>query len=245
MMFSLDQMYLMYKHRLHKYKADIVVVGLSSNPTDGLGNQYIPFRFRSEVNMPFLKPRFELKSGGLKLLPVPGKQKYENLFKSSDLLELLSRDDLYYKEFRDFTRFGILPLSGSIWYIYKRAHNLTKLLRGDFANLPLLKLLMYQLDDEATGQNAFVIFMILPDSKAFAPTSWRKFLPDHFGRLIDELTSDGIEVLDVRDTFRQSGLSRWDLYIEDGIHYTPNGNRIIAQLLYDKITTITENKPDH
>ncbi|MEW5924297.1 MAG: hypothetical protein AB1746_09945, partial [Candidatus Zixiibacteriota bacterium] len=43
MRYSLDQAYLYYSKRLHRYQADVIVVELCSMPCDGLKNQYIPF----------------------------------------------------------------------------------------------------------------------------------------------------------------------------------------------------------
>ncbi len=115
MLFGLDQMLLDYEDRLGAFEADVVVVGLSENAMAGLANRYIPFRRRSETNMPYFKPRFAIESGRLRLIPVPPRDAYERLLTRADLLPELRETDDFYGEFAAFKRCGWLPLSGAAW----------------------------------------------------------------------------------------------------------------------------------
>jgi hypothetical protein len=233
---TLDQEYLAYKHRLHEYQANVVVVGLPGGLSEGLDNQYLPFRAQGAHGMPYLKPRFELNSGELSLLPLPPKWMHDNYFKSSDLCRLLEQTDAGYSEFDSFKRFGQLPFSGTIWYLCKRGRNLSRLIWGDNRSVPLLKSLMAAMVSEGEAHGASVVFLILPDLDITAPGGWRKYLPDHYAALLDELREERFDIVDARQVLLDSGLPMWELYYTDAYHYTPTGNRVIAEALKDRIS---------
>ncbi|MBI5235179.1 MAG: hypothetical protein HY886_02890 [Deltaproteobacteria bacterium] len=228
MLYSLDQSYLAYKHRLGEYKADVVVVGLGATPGAGLMNRYIPFRFRQEHNMPFFKPRFELTGNTLNLIPLPPKQAYEEIFSVPAILSNLASSDAHYNEFKAYTRFGLTPIFASIRYIYNKAQRLVSLINHDDRDAPLLKALMSAMVMEAESRGAIVIFMMLPDQTTTAPGRLRGLLPDHYGSMVKELSGAGFNVLDARETLRRSGMPMRKLFYYDGIHYTAVGNREIA-----------------
>lgn len=228
MLYSLDQVYLAYKHRLGDYKANVVVVGLGAYPAVGLMNRYIPLRARQEHNMPFFKPRFELKSNVLNLIAMPPKQAYEEIFNDSAILSNLAVTDAHYNEFKAYTRFGLTPIFSSLHYIYNKAGNLADLTNGDNKGKPLLKALMSAMVTQAEARGAVVIFVTLPDLGTISPGRLRKFLPDHYGNMVKELQSAGFNVLDARRTLRDSGMPVRKLFFDDGVHYTSAGNSVIA-----------------
>jgi hypothetical protein len=235
MMYSLDQSYLAYRHKLGAYKADVVVVGLSAYPTAGLFNQYILFRFRDEHQMGCLKPRFELRPDGLVLIPPPPKRVYEKIFSSSELLAALEESDAYYGEFSAYKRLGFLPLSGTAYYVYRRARNFVRLVRWNDDGMDLLKELMDGIVEVAGEREAKVIFMVLPDVRSASPGGWRRLLPDHYGRMVAELKDEGYNLMDARLTLRESGIPVWDLYFADYQHYSSTGNRVIGEALREMI----------
>lgn len=238
MLYALDQVYLDYKERLGGYQADVVVVGLSVDPTAGLLNQYLPFRVKSESKMPFFKPRFEIASGTLSILPVPSLRAYESLFDRPDVLETLAKSDAYYSEFSRYKRFGLMPGTNLLYALYKRVRSNTRFMGGsggETGGMPLLKKLLDQIGLEARRRHAAVIFMALPDLKSVAPGIWERLRPDLYAERVNDLKAEGYPLLDLRPFLRKSGLPPEKLFDSDGSHYTPAGNRIIAAALKEVI----------
>jgi hypothetical protein len=236
MLYALDQMYLAYHRELHKYNANVVIVGVAPNETAGLLNRYVPFRNRAEINMPFFKPRFVLNNDIPELIAVPPGSEQKSFFDKPDLLRSLQASDHYYPEFMLYQHFGLMPISSGALYLYKRAKNITGMLRGaEDESTPLLKAIMAMILSDARSQGASVIFLALPDMASTYPPQWRKYFPDKYGLLINQLAASGLKLLDVREAFRRSSLAAPQLYAADGIHFTPRGNRVIAQLLRREI----------
>ena len=200
MLYTLDQVYLDYKERLGGYKADVVVVGLSVDPTAGLLNQYLPFRVKSESKMPFFKPRFEIASEALSILPVPSLRAYESLFDRPDVLKTLAKTDAYYPEFSRYKQFGLMPGSDLLYALYKRVRSNTRFMGagGETEGMPLLKKLLDRIGLEARRRHAAVIFMALPNLKSVAPGLWERWQPDLYAERVSALKAEGYPLLDLR-----------------------------------------------
>ncbi|MFC2088227.1 hypothetical protein ACFLSX_01370 [Calditrichota bacterium] len=242
MLYSLDQSYLAYKHYLSKYNAQIIVVGLSGDPTAGLTNRYVPFWTPSEENMPIIKPRFKFNSDSLTLIEVPPLQIYKNILNNSELLHQLSETDGYYKDFFAFKLFGLTPITYSGWYIFKRGLNFVNLTNKNYNNLNLLVSIMHQLRNCVKSHGAKIIFMILPSSQTTSENVWRKYLPDQYASMINFLKKENFIILDARKVLRESGKPLWKLYGEDESHYSAEGNYIIAMGLKKTINAIYDNR---
>ncbi len=100
--------------------------------------------------------------------------------------------------------------------------------------------LMRRLDDEAAKRGARVVYMVLVDQATTFPSRLRARLPDQFRALVDKVREEGFIVLDVRQVLRDSGEPPWRLFFEDGDHFRPTGNRIIAVAL----KPLVETSPD-
>ena len=230
MLYALDQSFLAYRERLHGYQANVVVVGIDSDPVAGLQNHYVPFRFPAEVNMPYLKPRFTMRDGGLSLVPVHPRQMLAEALKSpTGLLEFLSRNDSFYFEFETFERFGLSPFSGGLRYFYLRARSVYQSLFPAEEALVLFESLSDAMVKEGEKHGAKVVFLTLPDATAFGSSRWRNYLPDRFGEALDALKHRGHEVVDARNLLQQSKLPVTQLFLEDKAHYRPAANRVIAE----------------
>lgn len=232
MLYTLDQIYLDYKERLGRYKVDVVVVGLpGEESTPGLLNQYIPFRVRAESKMPFLKPRFEMRSDALSMLPVPSLKVFEGLLKTPALLKTLEKTDAYYGEFSGYKRFGLMPGSNVIYSLYKKIRAEARLTGETDEGMPILKKLIDRMALQGRERNAAMVFVALPDLKTVAPRLWQRVLPDRYAARVKELKGEGYTLLDVRPALRESGLPPEELFDADGVHYSSAGNRIIAAAL--------------
>jgi len=229
MLYSVDQSCLAYEHDLKKYNPQIVVVGLSGNPTDGLVNQYIPFRMVEEENIPFLKPRFIYNSGILSLIGLPPLQSCRNILKDPELLQQISGTDEYYSEFTAYKSFGFTPLAAAARNLFRRTSNFINLINTKSDNLDLLVAIMNRLSDNVQSHDAQIVFMILPNLQTTSPSGWRKYLPDQYAFMVNRLKGEKFTIYDIRDTLIESGQSLWKLYGKDHGHYSPEGNRIIAK----------------
>ncbi|MEW6050306.1 MAG: hypothetical protein AB1644_04495 [Candidatus Zixiibacteriota bacterium] len=231
MLYTLDQMYLAYSNRLWQYNANVIAVGLPYHPSDGLDNRYLPLRYPQEVYMPHFKPRLIMRDTALTLMPVPHRDIWRTVFQHNDLLDSLVASDEYYAEFTGYQRCGFSPLASLGWWTYKKARGLFGILSDERETSPLVLTLMRRLKDEAARHDAKVIYMLIPDQATAFPSRWRKRLPDQFGTLVANLRKEGFTMVDVRQVLRDSGEPPWQLFFEDGGHFRPLGNRLIADAL--------------
>ena len=238
MLYSLDQCLLAYQGGLHRLGADVVVVGLSDEPDEGLTNRYLPFRCRTEVLMPFFKPRFVLEGATARLVPVPTRERWRTLLASPTLLDSLARDDACFGDFESYRRLGWMPLSAGLRRAVLVFRKMSRLVAGRAEAGPLARLLMRRLVEEAAQHHARTVFILLPDRSATFPSSWRRLLTDRHAAVLDELRCEGFVVLDGREPLRTSGLQPWQSYQWDGIHYSPAANRILADRLMGLIRSL-------
>lgn len=235
MLYSLDQTVLAYTGGLHRFGADVVVVGFSMPPGDMLTCRYVPFIQRTQVRMPYFKPRFVEEEDSLRFVPVPALASWRRMFTSTAVFDSLERDGGYLGEFESYRRFGLTPVSAGLWQMAKRAHNLYSLLWGGEENLSLVVSLMRELADAAGGHQARVIFVALPQRQEAFPSGVRRRLPDRYAGTVAALRQRGFVVLDGRAPLRASGLSPSRLFTADGKHFTPAGNRVLAAGLQEMI----------
>lgn len=235
MLYALDQTFLDYKSRLYKYNPSLLIVGISASPQDGLLNQYVPFRSPKEVNMPYLKPRFRLASHKLELLPLPDRELHREILDNSELLSMLRETDEYYAEFNTYKHFGLMPFSYGMWRTCVKVRNLLRIVRKDPAKNDLLKAIMTMLVNEANSHGTKVLFMVLPDVQSISPGRVRRFLPDEYGRMVEDLKSSGFWILDIRETIRTSGKSLGEVFWWDNFHFLAEGNRLIADAIREEI----------
>jgi hypothetical protein len=231
MLYSLDQMVLAYTGGLHRFGADVVVVGFSMPPGHMLTCRYVPFLQRSQVRMPYFKPRFVEEGDSLRFVPVPPLSAWRRMFTSTATFDSLERDGGYLGEFESYRRFGLTPLSAGLWQAGRRAHNLSSLLRGDEENLSLVVRLMRELVAAAGQRQARVIFIALPQRQQTFPSGVRRWLPDGYAGTVAVLRQRGLVVLDGRVPLRASGLPASSLFTGDGKHFTFAGNRVLAAAL--------------
>jgi len=74
---------------------------------------------------------------------------------------------------------------------------------------------MQRLEAEAGSHNASVVFMLLPSQTLTYPSAWRRWLPDHYGRIVEELRKRGFTLLDGRRVLRQANRAPWQVYAPD------------------------------
>ena len=231
MLYSLDQMVLAYQGGLDRFGADVVVVGLPALPGNGLTSRYVPFLQRSQVRMPYFKPRFVLEGDTLRLVPVPSRERWRSMLNSSAVLDTLARDDGYAGEFASYRRFGLTPLAAGLRVVFDRSRNIVRRLRGEMEAMPLARRLMHELVASAARHDARVIFVVLLQRPETFPSRLRRLLPDRYGETVSGLRREGFVLLDSREVLRASGLPPGRLFTPDGKHLMPAANRLIAARL--------------
>ncbi len=237
MMHSLDQMVLAYAGDLHRFGADVVVAGLSAQPGVGLSNRYLPFLQRSQERMPYFKPRFVQEGENLRLVPVPTLDQWRTLLRSPRMIDSIGVDEGCLYNFESYRRFGLTPLAAGLRHIAIRTQNLHRLRSGNLVAMPLVCRLMHMLADEALARHARAVFMLLPSRRELAPPPWRRILPDYYDSVLAAFRRERFLVLDGRALLRASGLPPERLYAEDGVHFQPEANRVLAAGLRDLLRT--------
>jgi hypothetical protein len=241
MVYSLDQCLLSYRYSLYKYNANLVIVGLDLGSIEGLLNHYIPFRVRDEKNMPYLKPRFELINGSMQLISISPESQLANIPDSPELLEFLEKHDQFYYYFRGYCRMGLFPLTASIRAIYRKMASLYEYLVADKGKDNLLLAVMDDMVYAARTHDAQVVFIMMPHQDDFTKTSIHRFFPDTYARMFHLIESRGFSVVDIRRVFLMSNQSASQLFHEDGTHYTPLANHLIARVLKNR--NLSSNLP--
>lgn len=229
MRYELDQVVLQYERRLAPFNATHLVVGLPGAGSQGLLNRYLPFRFHFDVDdMPFVKPRAVLHDTGLIWLEPPSPTLWRNYLSRGEFVRAVSITDGFRNRFAEYEECAFTPIASCIGAFFRRLGNLRRLLLGNQESLPLELRLMAELDSAAAANHAAVVYLLLPDIEVVQPPGWRRYLPDHYHTLLDSLRAHGHNVLDIREVFRNSGLPPRELYLNDGYHFSPRGNQLIA-----------------
>lgn len=243
MLFGLDQSLLLMQRKLETAVPKAIVIGLSENGIFALGNRYVPFRSRRESAMPYLKPRFVLDGSALVLLPTPPQSAYADLLGQGRLLRDLSASDEYYSEFSAYRHFGLLPISGALWDGYRKGRATWSAATGRALASPLLYRVLNELQRDARSRGSAVVILVLPTRAIVDPSRLKRLLPDRHGALVRGLREAGFVVIDGRDALAGSGRPAHELYHADGVHYTRDGNRIIAASLSPVVHTLIQDLP--
>lgn len=226
MLYGVDQSYLAYKHRYFRFNPDVVVLGLDTSPEEALGNIYIPLRRRSEVLMPYVKARFQLRDDALQVVEPPLQLLRDSNTSAEQLLEFLSDRDDFFFAFENFRRFDFTPLS----YLVERTGNKIRKLqmyvqKEATSQEQLLLALLMQFRRELDAENKQLVLLLLPDHETVAANhNWSPDLYRHL-RLCALLQRSGFEFVDMRAAMKAR---RHELFHADGVHYTAEGNQIAA-----------------
>jgi len=232
MLYSVDQMYLAFDRQLLEFQPDVVAVGIGGDPFKPLFGRFVPFFAPWETNVPYFKPRFMEEDGEYRLLLPPDLETFSRMLDEPGLLEELEETDGFYHAFVRYKRSGNMPVAGSIALFFEKCRNLARLMEGfTEEEARILMTSLTRLKASAESVEARFVVMVFPEMGTAFPGGWRRSLPDHFGTLLSLLESEGLEYLDVREAFWASGISPWVLYAGDGIHFLPEGNKVIADAL--------------
>lgn len=228
MLFGADQSTLAYTRRLARFQPDVVVLGLDPRAEEPLLNVYLPYRNRDQVMMPFVKPRFEETVSGLTEVPPPLALLRDSALRPQALQAFLKQHDGYQREFDDYRRYGFTPLAYGAHRLWRKFANAKALYApgAPSEGERLLARLLLRFRDGLARDDRRLVLLLLPnrdDVEASRP--WQAAWLRH-QRLRQLLAAQGLAFVDPRGALRAGAVA--DMFHEDGIHYTAQGNRVIA-----------------
>lgn len=240
--YGLDQAYLRYLKVGTEYDPQIVFIGFMSENIARNVNVFRPFYTRSYRNVIFTKPRFKVKDGELVLLenPLSTIKDYEHFLKNeSDVLTKLGENDYHYQTKYNRGPFDTLP---SVRLLKILSHGIRTRITNPIFNLKG----MYSVNSEAylvtlkifdafyrrvLENGALPIIVIFPDLNDQRRSRNNKKC--RYTPLINDLKSKGYYYIDNLEALKPHETSYTvDDLVENWGHYSPLGNRIIAEYIY-------------
>jgi len=225
MLFGVDQTLLDYRSRLRTFHPDVLVVGVDMDALSAIQNVWVPLRRRDEVAMPFVKPRFRVDGDSLvlvqadpeELLPLEGRGR---------LLRTLREEDGLVDGFADFVRFRQTPGMSL-------ALRVTRGVQGRLASPtdpPHLQLLLdrilEELRREVEGDGVRLILLATPPGRSASPSQ-----RERVRSRVTRWRAAGFEVVDGARALADHRVPGAELYLADGEHMSPAGNRVLAAAL--------------
>lgn len=189
----------------------------------------------------YFKPRYELDGAdGLALVPNPAptlERMHELLTDQRAFFDAVAPHDTFVRRWPSayapegtrlvhYTALGRLVLSA---LEYRERDALAELADSTSETHRLCSAIVRRLRDETRNDGARFRLLVLPcaldvvDQRSHARPSW--------AGLVDELERDGIEVVDVTPDLPGPGDPRWNELYLPGSHWTPLGNRLVAERL--------------
>lgn len=243
--YGLDQGYLRYEATGKDYHPKIVLIGYMSENLNRDVNVYRPFYVRASSPLFQAKPRYRIRDGHLELLanPLTTINDYQNLLDhGASVLRRLGQNDYFYQTGYSEGRFDFSPTI-----------RLIKILRSQMAKRLFRPIYnsdgIYNVKSEAyeitvgifdkfyqhvIDNGALPIILIFPSSDDIARGISGKAVC--YAPLLDRFRSKGYRFIDMRIALQPyaSPYRPGELF-NKSLHYSPLGNRIVAQFLLEQI----------
>lgn len=248
--YGTDQAYLRYKQEGLQLNPDVVLIGFA--PTDLRRTVNVYRRFYSALEIPLFKPRFILDpDGNLKLVPNPlsGTADYEQIIKNPSVVRKYGLHDQWYEPVIYNNPLYDISLTVRLLSVaWVRVENKywdpdRTHIGGVFnENCEAFKLQMalfkkfYQQVRDA-GKVPIIVMFPGKFSIIDASRGERKM----YDPLVDAVEAAGLAYIDLYDAFAEQDIrDSLESWFMGGGHYSPEGNRIIAEYLGEKILEIRE-----
>jgi hypothetical protein len=252
--YGTDQAYLRYVTEGVEFAPTIVLVGFTSDELGRVVNVYRRF-ISSEGQGPLFKPRYVLGSDGqLTLLdaPINSRTDLERLLKNPGEIVKIGKNDYWYQPnvyenpFYDYSA----AVRMSCWLsseINRRYLSNDRLIVGKVFNdassaFRIQIALFSKFADAVRSNDALPMIVFLPEKESVQ----RAFAggPKLYDPLLPCLNERGIEYWDAIEAFEDARASSdVDSWYASGGHYSPEGNRVVAQWLAARIRTMVEHSP--
>jgi len=236
--YGLDQALLRFESEGMALHPDIVLIGFTPDDLRRVVNVYR--RFISSRELPLAKPRFVLSGDSLAHVanPLPRREDYRNLLLHPAAVRALGKLDDWYSptiyEHPLYDAFATLRVGYALWQrLQRRVLDPNRLVRGGVFNEHsaafLLQVAVFRaFVAAARARNADPAVILLPDRTSVE--SGRRGAPAVYAPLKTALLNRGIKTWDAADAFR-SAFGTVDELFASGGHYSPKGNRLLAQWL--------------
>jgi hypothetical protein len=236
--YGLDQSFLRYVEQGVGYQPGIVLIGFLPESIFRQVNNFRPF-YSKETGIPLSKPRYVLQADKLSLLanPLPTLPHYRRLLDNprSILPQLGEQDYFYPLRYKS----SVLDVSAVVRLFKMAGENIVRSIRDPYSFFGT----SYDPDSEAFGittrifrefyaavqqhgsQPVIVIFPLWRDIKRYARDATTSYAP-----LLSHFDEQGYRYIDLVRAFPDlDKYGRTDLFVG---HYSPFGNRLIAEYIY-------------
>jgi len=249
--YGVDQAYLRFCAEGVALSPRIVIIGFVSDDLGRVVNVYR--RFISNREVPLVKPRFSLDAGGRLVLlpnPLPHASDYERYLRvPQDVVELGAHDywyrpAVYRNPAYDYS--ATVRLFTELWLrISARYFAPDRLFRDGAINpsstaFRIQTTLFEEFAAAVRAAGARPLVVLLPDRESVVAAQQGR--QTTFAPLARELERRKIEYVDLTAAFReaQGDAAKWFM---SGGHYSPAGNRIVAQMLGRELLVRAAEKP--
>ena len=246
--YGFDQAYLRYLKVGADYHPNIVLIGYMSENLSRDVNVFRPFYTAMFRNMIFTKPRFRLQNDQLVLLPNPLSTypDYENFLRNDTaVLAQIGQNDYWYQI--NYSRGGLdfLPSVrlGKVFVEKLRQHvtNPVFALDGKYNERSEAYQVTARIFDafyqKALDNGALPIIVVFPDINAQARSL--RGDPRRYGALLQYFDSNGYRYIDTLSALEPyySRYSVGQLTVGNWGHYSPLGNKIVAEYILAQLKT--------
>ena len=248
--YGTDQAYLRYLAEGSDFAPHVVLIGFTSDELGRTVNVYR--RFISTVGQgPLFKPRYTLEADGkLSLLETPLKSRsdYERVLNNPSAITDIGKRDYWYQPsvyenpLYDWSA-AVRLASWMSTQIYRRCLAEDRLVIGDEFNdssaaFRIQMELFSEFAEAVRASGALPIVVLLPEKESVQRglAGGAKL----YDPLLTPLQERGIDYLDAVDAFRDVDPAAVNSWYAPGGHYSPAGNRIIADWLPGKIKLLVE-----
>jgi len=240
-----DQAYLRFLADGRSLSPQIAVLGFTPSDFGRIVNVYR--RFLSNREWPLFKPRFVLRaSGELELVPNPVRvpADYARYLDHPEAVIALGRGDAWYEpaiyENPLYNLSATIRLLTGLWVKVRRRYlDGNRLVRNGFFNrastaFAVQTRLFQSFAAKARAVGIVPVVIILPDRESIVRRQNGR--APIFAPLADDLRARGIDYLDVTEAFLARGMTqRPDDWFMSGGHYSPSGNRLVAEWLGSRL----------
>ena len=225
MLYGVDQTLLDYRTRLRAFRPDVLVVGVDLDAMAPIQNVWVPLRRSDEIQMPFVKPRFRLAGGSLELVQADPWELLP-LEEREGLLRFIRGEDGLVDQFHAFVRYRQTPLMALGLRVYRGIRSRVVLPTGDPREDLLLDRILEELQSTLDADGVRLVLLATPPRRS----ATRPELEMVRSR-VQRWRAAGFQVVDGGRAFVDHRVPGVELFLEDGVHYTPAGNQVLAAAL--------------
>lgn len=218
---GVDQTLLKFKHKVRSWRPRLVILGVLNGAAPRSGNVYL--FLRAEQHLPFSKPRFVWREGGLHALNVPTLAAREiYAVDSISNLPLLQHETFFSpSHWQD----SWLDSSYSMRYLFSRfprwESHAPELSDGAITQLTVRLLEAFASEVASAGAKLLIVYLPVRADIEGKPAKYKD-------EIFPALAANGLNVLDPTACLLGHVPAP---FIEGGTHYTAEGNAALAQCL--------------